>query len=184
MNADAKIADLLSGIVSENNDEQIASLDSAIEIANTLAERAVQGLRNRSNRLFVAERLIKLGFIVVAPLEQLLISSSDSEEKIVASMVLIDLNSRVGVPYLLDAIETNEDIACLAAHKLANANVTEAVDKIISRLSRAKLSDIDLVVCLLLALKKLNASLPLELNKRFSSDASPWQIRTLLSSDS
>ncbi|HSB10518.1 MAG TPA: hypothetical protein VLM38_13605 [Blastocatellia bacterium] len=188
MTRDLKIDDLMRGLVSQNPEEQIASLDKALEVINDIARTAVQGLHGSSMPLFVAERLLNLGSPVVEPLEDLLPQVQTPEERIIVSLLLLQLGSTSGVDCLLDAIEDNDEYAPLVSNKLAAAHVSQAAERIISRLSRddldiCRLSDAgktDFVVSLLSALKTIGVELPAHLRRRFSSVDAPWQVRTII----
>lgn len=188
MTRDLEIDYLMRGLVSANPEEQISALDKASEIVNDIARTAVQGLHASSMPLFVAERLLKLGSPVVEPLEDLLPQVQTPAERIIVSLLLLQLGSTSGVSCLLDAIENNDEYAPLVSNKLAAAHVSQAAERIISRLSKDDLdtytlSDAgktDFVVSLLSALKTIGVELPAHLQSRFSSDDAPWQVRAII----
>jgi len=140
----------------------------------------VDALKRGPHRLFVAERLYRFGSVAIDLLEELLETSDNSEIKILASMVLLQLGSRGGVPCLLDAIVKDDAYVCMAAMRLAEAGIVEAGDRIVARLRLCELDEFDLIVSLLSALEKLGHEIPKDLRKRFASDV-PWQICTMLS---
>jgi hypothetical protein len=157
-------------------------LDEALEIVNVLARKAVDAFKRGPERLFVAERLYRFGSVVMTPLEKLLETSEDSELRILASMVLLQLGSTVGVPWLLNAIVNDDEYACMAAMRLAEAGIVDAGDGIVARLRSCEL-EMDGVVGLLFALEKLGHEIPLDLRKRFAAPDVPWHIRTMMSPD-
>ena len=53
-------------------EKQIPAVEEAINIVDTLAMKAVEGLQNSSNRFLVAERLNCFGSIIVPHLEKIL----------------------------------------------------------------------------------------------------------------
>ena len=161
-------------------EKQIPAVEEAINIVDTLAMKAVEGLQNSSNRFLVAERLNCFGSIIVPHLEKLLQESNNSEVKILASLVLLQLNSKIGVPFLLVAIKEDDEYAILAAQHLAKAGIKHAIEPIYTRLTSSKLEEIDLIVSLLDSLNKLNGKLPQNLLQRFTSENIPWQIKTKL----
>jgi len=171
---------VITDLSADQVEKQIAALDNASEIVNALVKSAVNAFRRGPDRLFVAERLYRLGSVVVAPLEELLDKSDNPEVKILASLVLLQFGSTSGVPCLLDAIVKDCEYACMAANRLAEMGITEASDRIIARLRLCDPKQVDLVVCLLSALEKLGSELPSDLRNRFATPDVPWQIRTML----
>ena len=171
---------LMDNLDSEQVEKQIPAIEEATTIVNTLAIKAVESLQNSSNRFLVAERLKRFGSIIIPHLEKLLQESGDSEVQILASLVLLQLNSKIGVSILLDAIKNNDEYAILAAQHLAKAGIKDAIEAICDRLRDSNLEEIDLIVSLLDSLNKLDGKLPQDLLKRFSSDEIPWQIKTKL----
>ncbi|MBD2776386.1 hypothetical protein [Iningainema tapete] len=161
-------------------EKQVPALEEATEIVNSLARKAVDALIRGPNRFLVAERLQLLGSVVVPHLEKLLQESDDLETKILAALVLLQFNSRVGVPCLLDAIANNEEYGGLVAEHLAKKGIKEAIAPIINRLSTCELKEVDLIVNLLDALEKLGGEIPLELRQRLAAPNIPWQIRTMI----
>ncbi len=159
--------------------KQIPAVEESVTIVDGLAIKAVEALQNSSNPFLVAERLNRFGSIIVPHLEKLLQESNNSEVNILASLVLLQLNSQVGIPFLLAAIKNDEEYAMLAAQHLAKAGIKDAIDPICDRLKNSKLEEIDLIVSLLDALSKLNDKLSKDLLQSFISADSPWQIKTI-----
>ncbi len=162
--------------------KQIPAVEESVTIVDGLAIKAVEALQNSSNPFLVAERLNRFGSIIVPHLEKLLQESDNSEVNILASLVLLQLNSKVGLSFLLVAIKDDEEYAILAAQHLAKAGINDAIEPICDRLRNSKLEeiDLDLIVSLLDALGKLNNKLPEDLLKSFLSADSPWQIKTIV----
>lgn len=100
--------------------------------------------------------------------------------QILASLVLLQLNSKTGVPFLLGAIKDDKHYAGLAAQHLAQTGIEDAIEPICDRLRSSSFEEVDLIVSLLDSLHKLNSKLPSDLLRRFSSDNIPWQIKTEL----
>ncbi len=173
---------VLENLETTEVDKQVPALEQAAEIVNSVAIKAVEALRKGPNRFLVAERLKCLGSVIVPHLEKLLNESDDSETRILAALVLLQFDSRIGVPYLLDAVTQDEDYAGLVAEHLAKAGIEQAIEPIIKRLRNCELKQVDLVVSLLDALAKVGGSLPSGLQQRLSAADVPWQIRTLYQS--
>lgn len=171
---------LMDNLDSTQVEKQIPAIEEARIIVNTLAMKAVESLQTSSNRFLVAERLNCFGSIIIPHLEKLLQESGDSEVQILASLVLLQLNSKIGVSFLLDAIKNDDEYAILAAQHLAKAEIKDAIEPICDRLRNSNLEEIDLIVSLLDSLNKLDVKLPQDLLQRFSFDEIPWQIKTKL----
>jgi hypothetical protein len=160
-------------------EKQVPALEQAVDIVNTIAIQAVDALRKSPNRFLVAERLKRLGSVIVPHLEKLFQESHDSETQILAALVLLQFNSRAGIPCLLDAVTQDENYAGLVAEHLAKLGIKEAIEPILNRLRNCHLKEVDLVVNLLDSLAKLGGVLPSDLQQRLSAADIPWQIRTM-----
>ena len=172
---------VMNDLDSTQIDKQIPAIEEAATIVNELAIKAVQSLLNSSNPFLVAERLNRFGSIIVPHLEKLLQESDNSEVNILASLVLLQLNSQVGIPILLAAIKDDDEYAILAAQHLAKAGIKDTIKPICNRLRNSKLEEIDLIVGLLAAMAKLDDKLPQDLWKLFTGQNTPWQIQTVCS---
>jgi hypothetical protein len=157
---------------------QLPALEKAIEIVNFLVRQAVSALVGSPNRFLVAERLSRFGSLAIPHLEQLLQSSDDLEVKILSSLVLLQLNSKSGLPTLLEAIKPDCEYAGLVSKHLAKAKIEKAIQPIVDCLNIRALGEIDLVVNLLEALAELEGDLPTELHQLMGNKDIPWQIST------
>ncbi len=180
----------LDSVIEDLETTQIAhaipALEQSVEIVNSIAAKAVDALVRGPNRFLVAERLSRLGSIVIPHLEELIRESDELETKILAAIVLLQFDFMLGVPYLLDAIAHDQDYAGLAAEHLANKGVKEAIGPIIDRLYTIALhpeslhKEVDLVISLINALRRLDGDIPSTLYEHLTAPIIPWQIRTLL----
>lgn len=164
-------------------EKQVPALEQATEIVNFIAGKAVDALRKGPNRFLIAERLNRLGSVVVPHLEKLLKEANDSETRILAALVLLQFDSRVSVPYLLDAVAKDEEYAGLVAGHLAKLKIKEAIEVIINRLRDCDLKQVDLVVSLLDASAKIGGEIPSDLRQRLAASNTPWQLRTIYMRD-
>ena len=167
-------------------ERQIPALEQSVEIVNSIAVKAVDALVKGPNRFLVAERLSRLGSIVIPHLEELIKESDELETKILAAIVLLQFDSMLGVPCLLDAIAHDQDYAGLAAEHLAKKGIKEAIEPIIDRLYAVALhseslhKEVDLTVNLINALRKLDGDMPSKFCQHLTSPKTPWQIHKLL----
>jgi len=171
---------LIENLDSQHIEQQIPAIEQASDVVNTLAIKAVESLETSPNRFLVAERLSRFGSVIVPHLEKLLKESVHSEVQILTSLVLLQLNSRSGIPFLLNAVKDDEEYAILAAQHLAKIGFEDAIEPICDRLRNSSLEEVDLIVSLLDSLDKLNSKLPPDLLQRFSFDNISWQIKTKL----
>lgn len=171
---------VIENLSSNEIEPQIVAVEKAAEISNFLTAKAIEALKKGPHRYFVSERLYRFGSAVVKPLEELLKESDDSETKILASLVLLRFGSKVGVPWLLDAVAKDEQYPSLVATCLAAAGITEAIEPIVARLRRSEFREVDLLIGFLCALEDFGSDLPADLRDRFSVPDAPWQIRTML----
>ena len=188
------LAQLAAFLNETNIEKQAYAIDEAIRLNRLLAFSSVCALRDGQDRYFIAERLPRFGSIVVEPLKSLLEESREAEVKVLASLVLLRLGSRAGVPVLLDALLTEpaERYASLVARTLAANGIGEAGAVIIARLHGTDLSvtsvgksfgsnpSKDMIVSLLAALKTLTITLPPDLQQRLEAPKLPVEIRSAL----
>ena len=173
-------AQLRSNLLSEDLERRIPALDQACELVQEIVKIGVQMLEKGPARFLVAERLHGLGRTIIEPLQSLLIRSKESEVQILAALVLLQLGSEVGIPVLLQALDTDREYVLLIARHLAANKVDESIDKIVFRLRSAQDSEIDLIVGLLSALRTLEAKVPEDLLRRFEQSSMAWQVRTVV----
>lgn len=171
---------LITDLSSNQVEIQISSLDQLCDLAGHIAELGVVALERGPVRFLIAERLHRLGSIVVDPLEELLKETQDNEVQILASLVLLRLGSRSGLPYLLKAITDSHEYSGLAANQLAKNKVIGVPDKIVAKLRSTDSSDINLIMSLLAALKTFGAELPSDLQRKFTEPSIAWQVRTMI----
>lgn len=172
--------------------KQTQAIDDAVRLNRLLALSSVCALRDGQDRFFVAERLPRFGSVVVEPLETLLQEPAEAEAKILASLVLLGLGSKAGVPTLLEALKTEpaERYAALIARALAANGIGETGEVIIGRLRNADLTVAalgksfasnaakDTAVSLLADLRTLAVALPPDLRQRLEAPDLPVEIRS------
>ena len=169
---------LISDLISGQLDTQIPALEQVCELVNHLVKVAVDVLETGPERFLIAERLHRLGATAVDPLQVLVMKTDNAEVRILASMVLLQLGSRAGMHWLLQAIIEDQHYACLIVRHLAENRIYEAVDRIIARLKTSASDDVDLIVTFLTALETLKVDVPPDLIDRFEQPSMPWQVRT------
>jgi len=175
MTRQADVDLVLANLHSDDGSVLVGAIDQAADVVRALAREAVFALQDGPAhlRLGIAERLYSLGSAVVPPLEELLTATEDAEIKTLVALVLLQFNSKKGVPWLLNVVVYGEGDACAAAQGLVKAGIPEAGERIIARLKAHELSQdrqsrngVDVVLCLLTALKASGTALPAELRER------------------
>jgi len=176
---------------------QAQAIDEAIQVNSLLADAAVYALQNGQDHYFVAERLPNFGSIIIKPLQALLKESADAEVKVLASLVLLRLGSKAGVPGLLQAVLTEpvDRYAALIVDRLAACGISETSEAVINRLRQFSLTEIDLgksfesnalkdfVVSSLHAMQTLDFPLPQDLLNHLTAPGLPVEITSILSSE-
>jgi hypothetical protein len=97
--------------------------------------------------------------VIVPELQALAASDAEDEARILAALVLLQLRVREGVPVLITAVERDAEYAGLCGRHLARAGVAEAVPAIVARLLATPVSEVDLCVSLVEALRTLGVPL-------------------------
>ena len=170
----------LRDFASDQLERQIPALDQLCQLVNDLVKLAVYKLETGPERFLIAERLHNLGGTAIVPLESLLMRTDNPEVRILASLVLMQVGSQTGLPWLLQGILEDRNYATLIVRHVAEHKVSAAADKIVARLRVSDATtDLDLVVASLEALEKLNVDVPQDLLVNFAAPAMPWQVRTL-----
>ncbi len=143
-------------------------------------ETALNALNDEKEiRHLIAENLVARGTSIIAPVKRMMDSTSDLDLQINCALILFCLGNREGIPYMLRAIKEKTDWMCLAASKLASAEVQETAPYIIEQLRTLPLEKTDEIVTLALALRELGSEVPKDVQERFTGRNVPWQIRAL-----
>lgn len=174
---------VLARLESDYPSEQAAALDDATAILKDFGKRLVDRFVRSDDRFIIWERLARFGPFVIEPLKEVLLHTADPELRGLSATVLLKLGDKSGVPALLEIISSNETVLCQAATCLAEAQITEAGDRIIERLRSLTFTEklhIIEIQCLLTALKKLGGVLPSDLIERFQGSDAPWEVRIYL----
>src|SRR5690242_12970901 len=124
----------LTDFASDQLERQIPALDQLCELVNCLVKLAVDKLETGPERFLVAERLHNLGGTAIVPLESLLMRTDNREVRILASLVLLQLESLTGVPWLLQGILEDRNYATLIVSHVAHHRISATAERIVARL--------------------------------------------------
>ena len=179
---------VVENLESDRIELQGPAVEEAVDIANVLVVKAVDALRRGPHRFPIAERISRFGSIALPHVEQLFRESQDSEVQLLCALILLGLGSKVGVPYLLDAVLTREDYGFFAPLYLARANVKQVIEPILICLRRFDFQNIDpndyrsidAIGLLLGLLEEVETDLPPDLYEQLSHADVPWRIRMRL----
>jgi hypothetical protein len=180
MNTAINYDKLLEDLKSSDPAVLIPAMDESVEPLREFVARAAEKIEDRNYGLFVAERLYKLIATAIEEVENFFRVATDFEAKVHAGITLLLLGSKSGVPHLLEAVEYSRESGSLAAHKLANAGVTDVAGRIINRLRRQDADHPLVIISLLSALKKVLAELPPDLESFYLTENAPEEVREFI----
>jgi hypothetical protein len=179
-----EVNEIFNDFESDEISKRILAIEESCSIIKTLTDKILDYFKNTSERFLIAERLPSAGRAIVSPLEDLLVESNDREIRILTSLVLLELGSYKGKDILLEAIDFENEYIHLILKSLAGKKVNEAKIKIIDKILRSNVEDIDLLISLLNSLNCFTKVLPDEVINKFSTTINiPWQIKLTLKED-
>jgi hypothetical protein len=139
---------------------RIQKLDEIHKEFTTLVHDAVSMLQYKEGRIFVAERVYKLGSVTIKPLEDLFETSQDEDLRTIVAIILLKLGVTTRVDWLLQNISREKDHLCLIANTLAKANLAASQQVIIQAFASTDIGDLNTLLCLADAIQILNLELP------------------------
>lgn len=178
--------DLFARLASTSMETQAYALEEAAVLLEAVVSAAMEGYKKSTDPTITAERLILLGPAIVPALEHFVASEIAGEKRTVASILLLSLGSMKGLEDVLEAVKSGSNNQFVAAHKLADAGITQAGSIIIERLRHLATTELfkreqsPKFVSLLTALQKLNTDLPADLKELFSSQSVPREVIQVL----
>jgi hypothetical protein len=178
MNPSEDIKSLESGDIQK----QVSALDSIVSFVIIVINKSLKALKTASEPLLLAERIYNFGSIAVEPLEKMFMETSDKELKIIMAALLVQLESKIGVQTLFDAIKNGSEHQHLAVTSLAKANIRDVCPLIIEKLERLDRSfymmreNAPFIHTFLAALQRLDYQLPPHFNERFTSHDVPRDL--------
>ena len=164
---------IINDLVSENFETQCIALEQVSDLSTVLAKQGVKALEVSQNPFLIAERLIKLGSIIVKPLESFIESLKECEKRTIASILLLQLGSYKGLKNVIAELENKGENEYLASRVLIEQNVPGVDNLIIDRLRKFSTEELQnektsiYVENLLSYLGRLNVALPSDLEEAF-----------------
>ena len=123
----ARLADADLGV-------QMPALEQAAAVVQRLTSAAINIFETTPAIFPAAERLLKFGPAMLAPLEAEFLKQTDRERKTHAAIVLLYLGSKTGVDYLLNELASGGELAVTISTVVSSAGVAEAAPLIEARL--------------------------------------------------
>jgi hypothetical protein len=136
---------------------QIRAVEEAAQFPELFAEEVVRvAERNTTTRYLVFERLVRFGAPGVEALKRAFNETVNDEVKTLSGLVLLHLDSPIGIAWLSEALLNDRNYACLIASYLMKAGVQDVEPIILQRLENFHADDPNIVLCLLDDLQDLN----------------------------
>lgn len=164
------------------SERRIRELEARIESVGADARACVRELLvDDGGRYLVAERLVRLGSVIIPAVRELLDDPGTSTEvRTLAALVGVDVgDAGQSVVVLLEELEQCGSYAPLAARVLAQRGRTSAVAAIQEALRRTPVADVDDVVNYLEALALLGGHLSPEERRRLQ-EGDRWQVTSAI----
>jgi HEAT repeat protein len=105
-----------------------------------MADAAVGAMKISTDPLFVADKLIGFGSVVVEPLRRLYACSESGRVRTLCALTLLQFGSESGVAELLETV-TDDELGELIAQRLAEKGFAEIREPVIAWLEQSDLSD-------------------------------------------
>lgn len=145
-------------------EDKIKNLDSLVEKIEDDVDLAVQSFKSSGEyRLFVAERIYKLGTLAIKPLKELFNSLDDDKDlQYTIAILLLKLGDTTHIDTVIKALNNpdNDDI-CLIAHTLAKIDSIDVSDALIQKLLST--DSLDQILCLIKAVNHLTSEVKVRL---------------------
>lgn len=156
----------MQDLISENIEIQCLAIEQLSDVSTIIAEQSVKALETTNNPFLIAERIVRLGTIIVTPLEKFIEQEIDDEKKVLASIVLLKLGSQKGLDNIITEVRKKGENEYLAINSLVESNIPNVDDLIIERLRQFSLEEFQNVKTsifisnLFSYLKRLEVSVP------------------------
>ncbi len=175
--------ELFELLATEEPEVQIDALEKLICIVADISSAVVAALESGPNRFLLAERMVGIGTACVNDLKKVLNTSKSSEARELSALALEKLGVHGDPSFLMDMIRDDSEYALLAVKALILREATELVPLIVSKLETIDISNTDMIVSYLAALKELDGW-PSEsfFSKAFDEQA-PRQVRRIVNED-
>lgn len=172
--------DIIARLEGEDTRERVEAIEEMAAAARDMAERVVSAFaRGGADQHLIAERLGSFGSLVVEPLRDVLVESSDRDTRILAAVTLLYLGERAGVGELLAALIEGDRWAPAAVRALGDNGVLDATERIEHLAMTADLAaeeNASLVTAIVFALRRLGTGgLPNAVRERLEGVEPAWR---------
>ena len=171
----------LRRLASPDLEARVGAVEDLAHVVNGVIDRVLEEFaRPGQARYLIFERLGMFGSLAAEPLGQLLVRSEDRELRVLTAAALLSLGSRAGVDVLLNAVQADDPLVCLAVRVLASSGITEAVPRIEQAVYQCDLDKTAILECLIVGLHRLTGQLPDGIRKRLQAVEPAWLRDSLL----
>jgi hypothetical protein len=157
----------------------------AVKNIQTIVSDCVDALEKSPYRMFIAERLVPIRQCLVQTLIPKIMASKDDGFRSIACIFLLPVEPDFAVPILFELFDRDLDV-CLIANAVSVHGVESAVPILLHRLQSCTIrnltenrNEMDIAICLVHAVRRLEAQIPGEVVTSFSQPNIPWQLRAL-----
>ena len=170
--------------------DQVEGLQEACKAISMIADEAVNALSLAGNKIIYADRLSRLGPVIIPSIEKRFVSYPDGELKTTAALLLLHFGSTSGLSQLMSVLSRDNENCFLVATKLANAGINEAAEPILQLLRDVIcLRPLDdkfapEIAALVSALRKLSVPIPADIQADLTSPGVPKTISSLFMQNS
>jgi hypothetical protein len=149
-------------------ESQVKALDALAVLVSEITAMALNAFSSReeSDDWVLLDRLLLLATQIKSGLQQFFSKTADPRKRRLAAIALIEMGDIDVAPTLLDAIEHDPGFYALAANKLGNKRIYEAIPSICRRLRTIPVEETLGIVGLLAGLRKLTDVLPDDIGER------------------
>lgn len=177
--------DLFKRLTNDDPESVGRAMDEISKMRSDSIDLVLAAWQRSSHRYLIAERLPIFGSDIVPRLRDIVDNSKIEEIKILAALVLAQLNSLDDYALLENEIEKNGQYACIALHKIALNDLDKSIFLTLKRLSMFDAEKLDkseqqLVACYLSFLASAGVNIPESIQFKYQSDAMPMSIRLLV----
>jgi hypothetical protein len=181
-----RIEEIVAALEGREASAQASALDESAVVFHLVAEACVNALKRGPFRVIVAERIGRLGSVIIPRLEHVLLDDVELEAKIYAAIVLLQLGKKSSIDFLMENLKNAEEFVDLCAIHLVNSGMLgrELFDTIVHRIRKTPIENVDLIVALLSSAMKMPFCFPPDLALTLSHPSTPWQIRSFFDAES
>ena len=177
-----EISEHLDALRTADFESQLNTLDEVAKLIEKATMAIIESFNRRreDDDWLLIERVQSIASVTSRALKNCFSQTTDRRKRILLAIALFETGDIEAAPILIDAVEHAPDFYALAANKLANKKIAEAIPAICNRLGSIPLEEPAMAVSLLTALRKLTDSLPEKLYRRLLNGTQRPEVHTAL----